>query len=135
MFTWIPLYRQIAHKVLEFESRQDELLSLLRRFADMGLQVGRLDDEDAEGRRFPLAGIDPFTFFALFNWQGHKPDKRRAILAALRDTWQLSEPVPEDFEGRRPGIMLVSWLLPHTNRISHSPRTALSAFRSSPHPR
>jgi 5-methylcytosine-specific restriction protein B len=99
MFTWIPLYQQIAQKVLEFETRQDELLALLRGFAERGLQVGGLEDKDAQGNRFPLAEIDPFSFFATFNWQGRKPEKRRAILAALREEWQLSAAVPEDFDG------------------------------------
>jgi len=92
-FTWIPLYSEIARKVLEFETRQDELIALLGRFAAQGLQagalaqssrfaahglqVGALDDLDAEGRRFLLTEIDPFTFFATFNWQGRKPEKTR----------------------------------------------------------
>jgi 5-methylcytosine-specific restriction protein B len=99
MFTWIPLYQEIARKLLEFENRQDELLALLRDFAGRGLQVGSLEDQDAPEHRVPLTEIDPFSFFATFNWQGHKPEKRRAILAALRDAWQLSEAVPEDFDG------------------------------------
>src|SRR5258708_6781239 len=110
MFTWIPLYQQIAVKVLEFENRQGELVALLRGFADQGLQVGSLEDEDAQGNRFPLTEIDPFTFFATFNWQGRKPDKRRAILAALRDTWQLSALVPEDFDGIPLGNRQNLWL-------------------------
>ena len=63
------------------------------------MQVGRLEDEDVQSNRFPLAEIDPFSFFATFNWQGHKPEKRRAILAALREAWELSAAVPEDFDG------------------------------------
>ncbi len=99
MFTWIPLYKEIARKLLEFENRQDELLALLRGFAEQGLQVGSLEDEDTPGNRVPLTAIDPFSFFATFNWQGHKPEKRRAILSALREAWQLIAAVPEDFDG------------------------------------
>ena len=109
-FTWIPLYREIAHKVLEFENRQDALIALLRKFAERGLQVGSLEDRDAEENRFPLAEIDPFTFFATFNWQGRKPEKRRAILAALREEWQLTAPVPEDFDGIPLGNRQNLWL-------------------------
>ncbi len=110
MFTWIPLYRQIAHKVLEFEHREDELTALLHDFASRGLLVGSLEDEDAQGRRFPLSEIDPFTFFAAFNWQAHKVENRRAILAALRETWQLETPVPDDFEGIPLGNRQNLWL-------------------------
>lgn len=99
MFTWIPLYQEIAHKLLEFENRQDELIMLLREFAEHGLQIGALEDEDAQGNRFPLTEIDPFSFFATFNWQGRKPENRLAILSALRETWQLSAPLPDNFDG------------------------------------
>ncbi len=41
MFTWIPLYQEIARKLLEFENRQDELLALLRGFAERGFRLVR----------------------------------------------------------------------------------------------
>lgn len=98
-FTWMPLYAEIARKVLEFENRQPELLALLRGFEERGLQLGSLDDKDADKRRIPLVEIDPFTFFAMFNWQGRKPEKRTAILGALREAWQLAAPLPDDYDG------------------------------------
>jgi len=110
MFTWIPLYQEIARKILEFETRQDELLALLRGFAERGLQVGALDDMDAQGNRFSLTEIDPFTFVATFNWQGHKPENRIAILSALREAWQLSAPLPENFDGVPLGNRQNLWL-------------------------
>ena len=110
MFTWLPLYQQLAHKVLEFEDRQGELIALLRGFAERGLDVGALEDKDADGNRFPLTEIDPFTFFATFNWQDRKPEKRIAILSALRDEWQLDAPVPEDFNGIPVGNRQNLWL-------------------------
>ena len=110
MFTWIPLYQEIARKILEFETRQDELLALLRGFAERGLQVGALDDMDAQGNRFSLTEIDPFTFVATFNWQGHKPENRIAILSALREAWQLSAPLPENFDGVPLGNLQNLWL-------------------------
>ncbi|MDQ3546951.1 MAG: EVE domain-containing protein [Verrucomicrobiota bacterium] len=109
-FTWIPLYSEIAHRLLQFENRQDELVALLREFLERGLQVGALDDKDADGKRFPLKEIDPFTFFATFNWQSRKPEKRKAILSALRDAWELSAPMPEDFDGIPVGNRQNLWL-------------------------
>lgn len=110
-FTWIPLYAEIARKVLEFEHRQGELIALLSGFAARGLQIGTVDgDLDAEGRRFLLTEIDPFTFFATFNWQGRKPEKRGAILAALREEWDLTAPVPEDFDGVPLGNRQSLWM-------------------------
>ncbi len=54
MFTWIPLYQEIARKVLEFENSQDQLPALLRNLADQGLPVGGREDQDAAGNRVPL---------------------------------------------------------------------------------
>lgn len=112
MFTWIPLYQQIARKILEFEKRQDELLALLRDLADQGLPVGAREDEDAAGNRVPLWEIDPFSFFATFNWQAHprQQEGRRGILAAVREAWGLSATVPEDFEGIPLGNRQNLWL-------------------------
>jgi 5-methylcytosine-specific restriction enzyme B len=115
-FTWIPIYAEIARKVLEFENRQGELVALLRGFVERGLQVGPLDDKDAEDHRFPLPEIDPFTFFAMFNWQFHRPENRRAILSALREAWQLAAPVPEDFDGIPLGNRQNLWLFAYQHR-------------------
>lgn len=97
-FTWIPLYSEIAHKVLEFESRQGELLSLLEQLKADGLKVIALTDRDASGEETPLAEIDPFTFFASFNRPG-TVERRQAILAEIKEAWQLTAPIPDDFDG------------------------------------
>lgn len=97
-FTWIPIYSEIAHKVLEFENRQSELLSLLRQMRSEGMKVIHLNDRDAGGKVVPLTQIDPFTFFASFNRTG-SVSGRQAILAKIRTVWNLSSPIPEDFDG------------------------------------
>lgn len=53
-FTWIPIYSEIARKVLAFESRQDELLDLLREMRSEGMKVILLNDRDAEAARISL---------------------------------------------------------------------------------
>jgi 5-methylcytosine-specific restriction enzyme B len=112
MFTWIPLYQEIARKVLEFETHQDALVTLVRDLADRGLPVGAREDEDAEGNRIPLWEIDPFSFFATFNWQAHPQqlEGRRAILAAVREKWGLTAPLPADFDGIPLGNRQNLWL-------------------------
>jgi 5-methylcytosine-specific restriction protein B len=97
-FTWIPLYSEIAHKVLEFENQQGELLNLLGQMKADGLKVIALTDRDAAGEETPLAEIDPFTFFASFNRPG-TTDGRQGILAKIKDAWQLAEPMPDDLDG------------------------------------
>ena len=97
-FTWIPIYSEIAQKVLEFENRQGELLRLLEEMRSEGMKVILLNDRDAGGKVVPLAQIDPFTFFASFN-RTSSVRGRQAILAKIKDKWQLAAPVPEDFDG------------------------------------
>ena len=97
-FTWIPIYSEIAREVLKFEERQSELLSLLSEFRADGLKVILLTDRDADGNELPLAEIDPFTFFASFN-RHNSLTGRQAILARIKDAWQLSAPVSDDFDG------------------------------------
>jgi 5-methylcytosine-specific restriction protein B len=97
-FTWLPLYSEIARKVLEFEDRQSELLGLLAKLTAEGLKVIALTDKDASGTVVPLTAIDPFTFFASFN-RTNSVSGRQAILRKIKEAWQLTAAVPEDFDG------------------------------------
>ena len=53
--TWQPFFHDLAHKLLEYEDRQPELVQLLR---DAGVSV-----QNDEGE--PLTVLDPFSFFSL----------------------------------------------------------------------
>ena len=97
-FTWIPLYSQIARRVLEFENRQSDLLHLLGQLRAQGLKVILVTDRDASGNVIPLAEIDPFTFCASFNRTGSVTG-RQAILTRIKELWNLTAPVPDDFDG------------------------------------
>lgn len=98
MFTWIPIYEEIARKILDFEQRQPELLTLLAKLREEGLKVIQLNDRDANGNVIPLAEIDPLTFFASFNRTSSVPG-RQAILKRIKEAWNLTSPVPDDFTG------------------------------------
>lgn len=98
MFTWIPIYEEIAATLLAFENRQGELLDLLGRLRAEGLKVIQLNDRDAKGGVFPLAEIDPLTFFSSFN-RTSSVSGRQAILRRIKETWNLSSAVPDDFAG------------------------------------
>ncbi len=97
-FTWIPIYEEIAGKILEFEDRQAELLTLLRELRNEGLKVIHLNDRDAEGKVIPLAEIDPLTFFSSFN-RTSSVSGQQAILQRIKMAWNLAAPVPQDFDG------------------------------------
>lgn len=66
-FTWIPVYREIAERLLDWEGRQGDLIAFLEQLRSQGLTITPLTDEDDKGARFLLQEIDPFTFFGVFN--------------------------------------------------------------------
>src|SRR5689334_3670002 len=97
-FSWVPIYHGIAVRLLEFESRQGELIQFLEGLRKEGFAVTNLTDQDTEGSRFLLTEIDPFTFFGVFN-RGLTRENRRAIMERIRAFLDVSEPVPDDFKG------------------------------------
>jgi 5-methylcytosine-specific restriction protein B len=56
--------------------------------------------------------IDPFSFFANFN-RGVTDDNRRAILAAIKDEWNLQSDLPQDFHGLPLMSAQNSWFMPY----------------------
>lgn len=120
MFSWIPIYSEIARKVLEFEARQGELLELLNRLQKGGLKVGFFNDYDAEGKQFALAEMDPFTFFSTFN-RNQTFGTRRAIVEAIKSEWNLESPAPQDFDGIPQANAQNSWYFSYKkNREPHA---------------
>ena len=70
-FSWIPIYRELAEKVLERRNDQQSLLDMMEDGHKAGLKV-----MDTGGS---MTGIDPFSFFASFN-RGIKNESRQAII-------------------------------------------------------
>ncbi|MFN7910796.1 MAG: McrB family protein [Bacteroidota bacterium] len=92
MFTWIPLYREIAEWILPFRNKQKELCDILR---EIGFE-GNLEDEDNTGS-IPLNTMDPFTFFAFFQKMGN--EKRIEYLSKLKAKIGFKSEIPTDFSG------------------------------------
>ena len=97
-FTWKPIYREIADKLITYRNRQNELIALLKNFEQRGLKVILMNDQFADGSEGSIREIDPFTFFASFNRQ-ITFENRRDIIAALKEQWSLKADVPTDFDG------------------------------------
>lgn len=97
-FSWIPIYEELATKLLDWEGRQGELVLFLEDLRKRGVVVTPMLDRDASGKRFLLTEIDPFTFFGTFN-RGVTNDNRNAILEACRTHFGLGAAVPEDYVG------------------------------------
>jgi hypothetical protein len=98
MFTGKPIHEETAQRLLEFRTRQDELPKIAAGMEEAGVKVGSLEDHGPDGTTFPLAEIDPFTFFAFFN-RGKTDRNRRKNGELLKKEWNLQSPVRADFSG------------------------------------
>lgn len=91
MFTWIPVYQQLAQHVLQYEHRQPELIAILEQIG-----ITNFNDQDADGKTITLNEIDGLTFFCYLNKYGHQ--KRLQYLQSLCAIWKIL-PLPEDVNG------------------------------------
>lgn len=114
MFTWIPIHKEAVRKILALPEPQQELLALLRGMNDKGLKVISLDDESQTGT-IPLAEIDPLTFLASFN-RGITEANRKENWRFLKEKWNLSADVPEDFAGIPVVHNMKSWFFPYAKK-------------------
>lgn len=100
MFTWIPIYKEIADKLLEFRTNRDELVDLLMKMENDNLKVISLNDRLNEDSKetIKIRDIDPFSFFANFN-RSTTDKNRQAFLERLKQKWGLQKSIPSDFSG------------------------------------
>jgi len=98
MFSWLPLHIEAANRLLDFETKQSELIALLSDMERQGLNVVPLMDRPTEDSQAPLAEIDPFTFFAVFN-RSLTAQNRLKNWTYLKEKWSLQSPLPRDFDG------------------------------------
>jgi 5-methylcytosine-specific restriction protein B len=97
-FSWVPLYEELASKLVPYRTRQRELVTLLDSLRAKDLKITPLQDKDEAGRRFLFEEIDPFTFFATFN-RGITDQNRIGILRELAAFFGCKSPLPSDFDG------------------------------------
>jgi len=112
MFSWIPIYTELATVLVGYEERQADLLGLLHEIKESGLPMIGLTDRGASNRKRPLAEIDPFTFFGVFN-RGTTEEKRQSILRIIQEKLGLSSAVPDDFHGIPIIMAMDSWYFPY----------------------
>src|ERR1035441_3503609 len=98
MFTWTPIYKELAKALLPFKNRQPDLVRILDEIKQTGVPIIRLVDAPDPATTPPLTTIDPFTFFAAFN-RGLTNQNRMAILTTLKEKFRLNSAVPADFSG------------------------------------
>lgn len=105
-FTWVPAFKAVAGWLDTYESRQSELVSVLK---EVGIDAG-LDDKDQDGNTIPLQEIDPFTFFCMFTKYG--VEKRKKLFAKLIQVAGLNVPPPSDFDGVPTANAMKAWMFP-----------------------
>jgi hypothetical protein len=82
-FTWIPIYEELADKLLDWEDKQKELIEFIEGLRERGLVVTSMTDRDETGSTFLLNEIDPFTFMGIFN-RGIKVEHRVMIISEIK---------------------------------------------------
>jgi 5-methylcytosine-specific restriction protein B len=112
MFSWIPIYTELAKKILPFRNRQSELIQLLKELGAEGIPAGSTFDKDDKGAKIPLTSIDPFTFYSCFN-RGLTKENRCKILAYFKAKLQLQSEVPTDFDGIPVVSSQAAWFFPY----------------------
>lgn len=99
-FTWIPLYKEFAQKLLEYKSRRQELVETIYSVLgdtlnDSGTSVVNYFKKDNSTK---LTDSDPFSVFAIFN-RTNNEKVRRECLEILKKTFEIQADVPTDFDG------------------------------------
>ena len=99
-FTWIPFYKEFAHKLLEYKNRRQELVETIYSALDntqndSGTSVVNYFKKDKEER---LTDTDPFSVFAIFN-RTSNVKVRRECVTILKECFHITATVPSDFDG------------------------------------
>ena len=93
-FTWIPFYKELSQKLLQFRSNRKPLVDWIYGNIDGSLIKHFKDAPD--GRRVP--DTDPFTVMAIIN-RGIAYDKKVELCKKFKNYLNISVPAPQDFSG------------------------------------
>ena len=89
-FTWIPFYKELAIKLLDYKNNRSELVDLVYSFD----KTEYLHMED----KSKITDIDPFSFYGTFN-RGITEDNRKNNLKKIKQFFQLDSEIPSNFDG------------------------------------
>ena len=97
-FTWIPFYKELSHALLAYKDKRKELVEWIYTELSKIKGVGGkpLIDYIHEKDGSHISDIDPFSVFAIFN---RATSSRSTFLEAFKTKFNVSEPVPTDFDG------------------------------------
>ncbi|MBP3709337.1 MAG: hypothetical protein J6I73_02865 [Treponema sp.] len=95
-FTWIPFYKELAQKILEYKDKRSELMNIVYSLLSNYTKYLQWKPEDGSGVDNPE--IDPFSIFSIFN-RGLTVVNRKEILSHFKKELKINAAIPEDFEG------------------------------------
>lgn len=105
---WIPFFRELAAKLVEWRNRQGEIISFLEALRAEGLPITALIDKDAHGNRELLEEIDPFTTMGVLNRQ-ITVSNRLQIAERMKEYFGVTAEAPRSFEGIPTLFPLRAW--------------------------
>jgi hypothetical protein len=95
-FTWIPIYLELAVKLLDYKTKRNELISFI--FADDGL-LNYSNYLHLQDKTQKIDDIDPFSFMGIFNRGSLSLNNRIKILDRIKKKFEIKADVPSDFDG------------------------------------
>lgn len=107
-FGWTDFYQTLADALPAWRARRSELVAIVREALAQVDGISPLIDRHADGSAAPLADIDPFTLFGVFN-RRILDEKRVAIAGHIADRLGLGEAPPSSFDGIPVLNNLKSW--------------------------
>ena len=92
IFEWIPFYKELAQKLLDFKDNPSKLASVIYENFDRDKEIKFLHDGDGSD----FNEIDPFTVFSIIN---RVMKNRVDIIKKMKEVFDISAKAPDSFEG------------------------------------
>jgi 5-methylcytosine-specific restriction protein B len=111
-FTWIPIYQEMATKLLSYKNRRTELIEILvsvYKEIEMKFPIIERDKTIVED-------ICPFTVFGLFN-KGITDENRIKIITNLAKRLNVNSDIPQDFDGIPIMNNLNAWFFGYKEKV------------------
>jgi len=117
-FTWIPFYRELANKILEFKDKnRDNLIEKLKE------TIGKSKSNPMimkDGTKVP--DVDPFTIISITISKYQKPKTRKPFLQKLREALLIEEKSPTGFSGVPTRFGSLNWMVSEYSKTSSEPK-------------
>lgn len=98
-FTWVKVYNDIAHKILEYSNEKlADLMYKMLEEAGIDISNGKNPNLDSDGiKRIKYEEIDPISFMNRFDM--YKDDTRKKLILSFEKINNMDINIPKDFIG------------------------------------